>query len=87
MPTNWKYAFANLDRLSRYALVLGVVVLISFLYPSNTKFKYEFQKGQIWKYENLVAPLDFAIKKPEQEIREDKARVEREFSPFYRLNA
>ncbi len=67
-------------------MVAGVVVVISLLYPSNVKFKYEFQKGLSWRYEDLTAPFDFAIKKPNEEIMEDRSRLSREFSPYYRLN-
>ncbi len=84
MTINWPSAFSNIDRLGKFALVGVVVVLISFLYPNRTKFKYEFQKGQRWQYETLAAPYDFAIKKPAEQIKKDRERVEKEFTPYYR---
>ena len=67
-------------------MVMITVLLISLLYPSSVKFKYEFQKGQVWRYEDLVAPFDFAIKKTQEELEEDKAEIAYEFSPYYRYN-
>ncbi len=86
MPEKNYTSLSNAERLLRYAMVAGVVILISLLYPSNVKFKYEFQKGLSWRYEDLTAPFDFAIKKPNEEIMEDRSRLSREFSPYYRLN-
>jgi hypothetical protein len=74
------------QRLGRYGVVVALAVLISLLYPSNVKFKYEFQKGQTWRYDNLVAPFDIPIKKSELEIREDREKTIRDFSPYYRFN-
>jgi cyclic-di-AMP phosphodiesterase PgpH len=87
MAINWQSTFSNIDRLGKFALVGVAVLLISFLYPNRTKFKYEFQKGQRWRYETLAAPFDFAIKKPAQQIKEDRERLEKEFTPYYRTNA
>ena len=86
MAGNFQTPLSNMDQLFRYLLVAGVVFLISLLYPSNVKFKYEFQRGQSWRYEDLTAPFDFAIKKPNEEIMEDRSRVARDFSPYYRQN-
>lgn len=73
--------------MANVGTVVAVTLLISVLYPSNVKFKYEFHRGQIWQYEDLVAPFDFAIKKNDKELQEDKALIMREFWPYYDLNA
>ena len=71
--------------LFRYLLVLGVVVFIGFLFPNNAKFKYQFERGQTWRYEDLKAPFDFAIRKTKAEIEAERAELEMDFSPFYEL--
>jgi len=53
----------NLPTVAKYLMVLGVVLFISTLFPNNTRFKYEFTKGQTWNYDDLRAPFDFAVKK------------------------
>ncbi|WP_190808375.1 HD family phosphohydrolase [Flagellimonas sp. S3867] len=52
----------------KYFLYVVTVALIVFFFPKGGKFKYEFQKGKPWQYENLYAPIDFSIKKTEEEI-------------------
>ncbi|MBV6653396.1 MAG: HDIG domain-containing protein [Mameliella sp.] len=81
----WKTTIEGLPILVKYLMVAGVVAIISFLFPNNVKFKYEFDKGQQWRYEDLRAPFDFAILKPGQEIEEEQSRIRDNFSPYYEL--
>lgn len=54
--------------------VLSVAVVI-YIYPRESKFKYEFSKGRPWMYDNLVAPFDFAIQKTPEEVKEEKNQI------------
>jgi putative nucleotidyltransferase with HDIG domain len=83
----WKTTIEGLPTLVKYLMVAGVVVFISFLFPNDVKFRYEFDKGQKWQYGDLRAPFDFAILKPEAEIEEEKGRVRENFSPYYEWDA
>jgi putative nucleotidyltransferase with HDIG domain len=76
----------NLPRFIKYLVVLGVVAFISLLFPNNAKFQYTFEKGQTWRYEDLYAPFDFAIKKSAEEITLERQSIEKDFSPFYRID-
>lgn len=60
-----------------YKVFLFVLVVFSIVYffPKGGKFKYEFQKGKPWQYENLLAPFDFAIQKSEEEISQEKNQL------------
>ncbi len=69
----------------KYLIILGTAVFISFLFPNNTRFKYEFDKGQNWHYEDLVAPFNFAIQKPASVIEQEKATVSNTI-PYYFIN-
>ncbi len=75
----------NLPDAVKYILVLLVVVFISFLFPNNVRFKYEFIKGQSWRYDDLEAPFDFAIKKPEEEYKKELEQAEAQFTPYYEM--
>ncbi len=78
-----------IQQLKRYrpaAIVLLTVLLIGFFYPGNVKFKYDFQKGQTWRYEDLIAPFDFPILKSDEELERDRDQITSDFSPYYRLN-
>ncbi len=75
----------GLAGLANYLIVLVVIVFISLLCPNNAKFKYEFERGQTWRHEDLVAPFDFAILKPDEEVRKEIEALEAGISPHYEL--
>lgn len=72
--------------LLRYLLVAAVVAFISFLFPNNVKFKYEFEVRQSWRYDDLNAPFDFAILKTAQELEAQQATLDANFSPYFSIN-
>ncbi len=76
----------GLPALLKYLMVLGTVVLISFLFPEDLRFKYQFKEDTIWKYDDYQAPMDFAIEKQPEEIAADRARIVQNFSPVYELD-
>jgi cyclic-di-AMP phosphodiesterase PgpH len=81
-----KSFFSSFPYFVQYLFVLGVVCFISFLFPDNLTFKYQFEKGKTWRYEDLVTPFDFAIKKTDAEITAETRQIKNEFSPYYELN-
>ncbi|MCU0348115.1 MAG: HDIG domain-containing protein [Saprospiraceae bacterium] len=86
MNQRFETVYWRFKQLVNIGTVAAVALLISLLYPNNVKFKYEFQRGQVWKYDDLVAPFDFAIKKTEKELQGDKTLIMRDFSPYYALD-
>ncbi|MET1260504.1 HDIG domain-containing metalloprotein [Flagellimonas sp. DF-77] len=64
--------YKNQSLIYKYFLYFVSIGLIVFFFPREGKFKYEFQKGKSWQYENLVAPFDFSIKKTETELAEER---------------
>jgi len=58
--------------ISKGSLFILSIILLVFIFPKEGKFKYEFRKGKPWMHEDLIAPFDFAILKPEQELEEEK---------------
>lgn len=77
----WKY----LPQATRYVLGLTVVVIVSLLYPNRLNFKYEFEPGQIWKYDDLEATFDFAIRKSEEAIAAEEEALIKQFPPCYKI--
>ncbi len=67
-------------------MVLAVIGFISFLYPDKVKFKYHFERGQQWHYEDLEAPFDYPIRKPDEELQREYAALEEAFRPYYKLD-
>lgn len=81
-----KKRLKNIPLAINYLLVVGVVFLISFLFPNNARFKYDFESGQNWNYTDLVAPFDFAIQKSSTELASEYEKIERSLSPYYQVN-
>jgi cyclic-di-AMP phosphodiesterase PgpH len=74
-----------LPNIARYAAVLGTLMALSFLFPTNAQFKYRFQLGQMWLYDDLTANIDFPIKKTLLEVSDEKNLIEREAVPIYEV--
>ena len=70
----------------RYLLILGVIGGISFFFPKEATFKYSFEKGKSWNYEDLVAPFDFPILKTAEELASEVGQMDAEFPPCYVLD-
>ncbi|MEX0361475.1 MAG: phosphohydrolase, partial [Allomuricauda sp.] len=71
----------------KYFLYLVSVALIVFFFPKGGKFKYEFQKGKPWQYENLYAPIDFSIKKTTEEIAQEQQSLRDHKTDYYTYDA
>ncbi len=59
----------------KYFLYFVTIACIVFFFPKGGKFKYEFQKGKPWQYENLYAPFDFSIRKTAEEIESERENI------------
>lgn len=70
----------------KYFLYVVSVALIVFFFPKGGKFKYEFQKGKPWQYENLYAPIDFSIKKSKEEIEQEQASLRSNKIEYFTYN-
>ena len=75
--------YKNQSLIYKYILYVVTIACIVFFFPRGGKFKYEFQKGKPWQYENLYAPFDFSIKKTADEITEEKNTIESSLIDYY----
>lgn len=67
-------------------LFISTTFLIVYLFPKSGKFKYNFEKGKPWQSENLYAPFNFAIKKTDAEIKEEKQQIEDNSILYFELD-
>lgn len=60
-----------------YKIILFIVTIfaIVYLFPKGGHFKYEFNNGKPWQYDNLYAPFDFAIQKSDEKIEEETNNI------------
>lgn len=78
--------FRNQSLLYKYFLYMMSVGCIVFFFPKGGKFKYEFQKGKPWQYENLYAPFDFSLKKSREELTREKDSVQQNSIAYFRYD-
>ncbi|WP_417609062.1 HD family phosphohydrolase [Owenweeksia hongkongensis] len=60
------------------------IALVVYINPREVKFKYEFQKGKPWLYENLVAPFDFPVLKTDEELEKERKSIVESKTMFLR---
>ena len=68
--------YQNNTIIYKVILFLITTVAIVYLFPKGGQFKYDFNNGQLWKYDNLYAPFDFAVQKSEEEIKIEKKQID-----------
>ncbi len=78
-----RHFWNNLPNWAQVGLVLGVIVLISFMFPTSIKFDYSYEQGQRWNYEDLSAPFDFPIEKTETELEEERRVIISSINPYF----
>ncbi len=64
-------------------LFLLTVSAIVYLFPKGGQFKYDFNKGKPWQYDNLYAPFEFAIRKTNEEIEIEKQSIRDEAKLYF----
>ncbi|WP_435625257.1 HD family phosphohydrolase [Flagellimonas sp.] len=87
MGTTLDNAYKYQSLAYKYVLYAVSVALIVFFFPKEGKFKYEFQKGKPWQYENLYAPIYFSIKKTDEEIAEEQRFIRENKTDYYTYDA
>ena len=78
--------FVNHSLIYKLALYIATVILVVYLFPKGGQFKYEFQKGKPWEYENYYAPFDFAIKKTADEIENEEKEIIESSKQFFEFD-
>ncbi|NND34427.1 MAG: HDIG domain-containing protein [Saprospiraceae bacterium] len=66
-----------------YAIAGLTIGLLSFLFPDNISYKFEYEEGKVWRYEDLIAPFDFGIMKPARELQEEYSAIDSLFRSHY----
>lgn len=70
-----------------YKVYLPLVLLFAllvFMMPRSPKFSYDYKKGTLWMYEDLVSQFDFPILKSEEQYKAEVQNAGSSAVPFYR---
>lgn len=73
----------NHSLIYKLFLYFITIVVVVYMFPKGGQFKYEFQKGKPWQYENYYSPFDFSIKKSIPEIEEEKLQIKATSKQFF----
>ena len=60
--------------------------LIFLVFPGESRFRFEFQKGSPWRHETLIAPFNFAILKTDAEIKIENDSTLKTYVPYFTLD-
>jgi putative nucleotidyltransferase with HDIG domain len=72
--------------LYRVLIFVVAAILLLFVLPGQPVFQYEYQKGGLWKHEDLMAPFDFAILKSPEELEAERKNLISSIPPYYKLD-
>jgi putative nucleotidyltransferase with HDIG domain len=71
------------NQIAAYAITLGSILLLSLLFPNTLRFKYEFEEGKVWRYDDLISPYDFGVLKPKDELQREYQKIDSTYSNYY----
>ena len=80
------YLINNYQDIRTVSLFLISAIILILLFPYESKFRYEFQKGKPWMHDEYIAPFDFPIYKTESEVTTQRDSILKEFKPYFRLD-
>ena len=75
MDNRKRSALQRIPGIFRPLAFVLVVVFVTLLFPTDLRFKYKYEKQQSWRYDNLIAPFDFAIRKTDAELEAERQQV------------
>lgn len=76
----------NQSLIYKAFLFIVATLLMIYLLPKGGQFKYNFQKGKPWQYENLYAPFNFTIKKSEDTLNMERKEIRDNAIPYFEYN-
>ncbi|MBE0638008.1 MAG: HDIG domain-containing protein [Bacteroidales bacterium] len=86
MKNIWSKISQNYSIIYKGLLFLAsLVVLVSF-FPKEGKFKYEYTRGRPWPHQDFIAPFDFAILKPDEEIEKEKQDIRSNIEIYFNFD-
>lgn len=74
---------ANKNKIVNAAMLIASIVVISLFFPSEDKFRYEYEQGKPWAYSLLTAPFDMPIRMDSVTMRNAKDSIDANFAPIY----
>ena len=80
----WRSVWDRIPVFVNYLLMLVAFGLVVLLFPDKLRFRFEYELGKTWPYEDLYAPFDFAIPKDQKIYRDELSSLVEGLDPLYR---
>lgn len=59
------------------------ILIITYFFPRQGSFKYNFNEGRPWQYGLLTAPFDFPIYKPAAQLKAEQDSILEFYEPYF----
>ncbi len=76
----WKAYYKAFYRIAAFALCTFLMVLS---FPSSGRFNYDYEIKRPWRYEDVIAPFDFPVLKPEAEVTAERDSLLKTVVPYF----
>lgn len=73
--------------LKRILVAFAAAVLIMWVYPHKRSFKYVYDEGRPWNYNQLIAPFDIPIHPDSATVEAIRDTLMQRFVPIYKYDA
>lgn len=74
----------HLPNISKILMLIVTASLIPLMFPSESHSEhYDYTEGAIWRNNDLVAPFDFAVLKPEDEVEQETIAAKSMMTLYY----
>jgi putative nucleotidyltransferase with HDIG domain len=78
-----RYRYTYIYRGVLFLLAMFVMV---YFFPKTARFSYQYTQGYPWAHQSLKAPFDFAVLKPEKDLKKEKQESLASIIPYYRYH-
>ena len=75
MNAFWKDLGFKMKQFLQFVLAFASILFILFLIPKVNSFKYSYETGTPWQFDDLYSPFDFAILKSQGDYEKSKEDV------------
>ncbi|MDL2227818.1 HDIG domain-containing protein [Odoribacter sp. OttesenSCG-928-L07] len=82
----FKFIKDNYNLIIKFLLIPVIIVCAIYLLPQRNSFKYVYEIGNTWNYNDLVAPFDFPINKSTSQLEKEINDIQQNITPYYHIN-
>ena len=82
------YIISHLRIFYLLSVMAVTVALILIMFPDNyNRDQYDYSVGSYWRNDDLYAPYDFTILKPESESSDEVRRIKEESTMYFNFDS